>query len=147
MPFTIWQSILHKLMYQLHKATYRSIEREIKHVSFDLVDFWCLQNRTFFLDHVVLYTIMKNHLYINPPKLTNHRRDTTTMQAESPVAQFAGMNLNQADDELPEYVSSVGSSVSQQNKKTMEVDAGMVDNAVSMLHNLHETVLTYYIFS
>jgi hypothetical protein len=69
------------------------------------------------------------------------------MQAESPVAQFAGMNLNQADDELPEYVSSVGSSVSQQNKKTMEVDAGMVDNAVSMLHNLHETVLTYYIFS
>ena len=72
------------------------------------------------------------------------------MQAESPVAQFAGMNLNQADDELPEYVSSVGSvgsSVSQQNKKTMEVDAGMVDNAVSMLQNLHETVLTYYIFS
>ena len=69
------------------------------------------------------------------------------MQAESPVAQFAGMNLNQADDELPEYVSSVGSFVSQQNKKTMEVDAGMVDNAVSMLQNLHETVLTYYIFS
>ena len=69
------------------------------------------------------------------------------MQAESPVAQFAGMNLNQADDELPEYVSSVGSSVSQQNKKTMEVDAGMVDNAVAMIENLHETVLTYYIFS
>lgn len=69
------------------------------------------------------------------------------MQAESPSAQLASLTLYQADEELPEYVSSVGSSVSQQAKKTMEVDAGMVDNAVAMMQNLHETVLTYYIFS
>ena len=69
------------------------------------------------------------------------------MQAESPAAQLASLTLYQADEEFPEYVSSVGSSVSQQDKKTMEVDAGMVDNAVAMMQNLHETVLTYYIFS
>ncbi len=69
------------------------------------------------------------------------------MQAESPSAQLASLTLYQADEEVPEYVSSVGSSVSQQAKKTMEVDAGMVDNAVAMMQNLHEMVLTYYIFS
>jgi hypothetical protein len=69
------------------------------------------------------------------------------MQAESPSAQLASLTLYQADEEVPEYVSSVGSSVSQQAKKTMEVDTGMVDNAVAMMQNLHETVLTCYIFS
>ena len=76
------------------------------------------------------------------------------MQADSPTAQFAGLNLNQADEELPEFVatpgddaSAIGSSVSQQNKNTIQVDAEMVDNAVAMIQNLAQQVLTYYIFS
>ena len=75
------------------------------------------------------------------------------MQVDSPTAQFAGLNLKQEDDELPEYVSSgddasaVGSSVSQQDKNTIQVNAEMMDNAVAMIQNLAQQVLTYYIFS
>ena len=69
------------------------------------------------------------------------------MESESPSDQLAGMTLYQADEELPEYVSSVGSSVSQQNKTTVEVNAEMVDNAVAMIQNLAQQVLTYYTFS
>ena len=75
------------------------------------------------------------------------------MQAESPAAQFAGLSLNQEEDELPEYISSgddasaVGSSVTQQNKNTIQVNAEMVDNAVAMIQNLAQQVLTYCIFS
>jgi hypothetical protein len=68
------------------------------------------------------------------------------MQAESPSAQLASLTLYQADDELPEYVSSVGSSVSQQDKNTIQVNAEMVNNAVTMIQNLSQQVLTYYLF-
>jgi hypothetical protein len=69
------------------------------------------------------------------------------MQAESPSAQLASLTLYQADEELPEYVSSVGSSVSQQDKNTIQVNAEMVNNAVAMIQNLTQQVLTYYIFT
>jgi hypothetical protein len=68
------------------------------------------------------------------------------MQAESPSAQLASLTLYQADEELPEYVSSVGSSVSQQDKNTIQVNAEMVNNAVTMIQNLSQQVLTYYLF-
>ncbi len=69
------------------------------------------------------------------------------MQAESPSAQLASLTLYQADEELPEYVSSVGSSVSQQDKNTIQVNADMVNNAVVMIQNLSQQVLTYYLVS
>ena len=69
------------------------------------------------------------------------------MQAESPSAQLASLTLYQADEELPEYVSSVGSSVSQQDKNTIQVNAVMVNNAVAMIQNLSQQVLTYYLVS
>ena len=68
------------------------------------------------------------------------------MQAESPSAQLASLTLYQADEELPEYVSSVGSSVSQQDKNTIQVNAEMVNNAVAMIQNLSQQVLKYYLF-
>jgi hypothetical protein len=69
------------------------------------------------------------------------------MQAENPSAQLASLTLYQADEELPEYVSSVGSSVSQQDKNTIQVNAEMVNNAVAMIQNLSQQVLTYYLVS
>ena len=69
------------------------------------------------------------------------------MEAESPSAQLASLTLYQADEELPEYVSSVGSSVSQQDKNTIQVNAEMVNNAVAMIQNLSQQVLTYYLVS
>ena len=105
-----------------------------------------LQYRTFYHDHVVLYTIMKCHLYKNV-KGYSLPEQPLAMESESPSDQLAGMTLYQADEELPEYVSSVGSSVSQQNKTTVEVNAEMVDNAVAMIQNLAQQVLTYYTFS
>ena len=71
------------------------------------------------------------------------------MESESPSDQLASLTLYQADEELPEYVSSgddasaVGSSVSQQDK----VNAEMVNNAVAMIQNLSQQVLTHYLFS
>jgi hypothetical protein len=79
------------------------------------------------------------------------------MQAESPVAQFASMSINQADEELVEFVATpgdneddisvIGSSVSQDKRTTMEVDAAMINNAVALINNLSEQVLIYYCFS
>jgi hypothetical protein len=71
---------------------------------------------------------------------------------ESPSDQLAGLNLNQADEELPDYVSgdesddfsAVGSSVSQQQQTTVEVNAAMVNDAVAMINTLPEQVLTFY---
>ena len=69
------------------------------------------------------------------------------MESESPSDQLASLTLYQADEELPEYVSSVGSSVSQQKKNTIEVSAEMADHAMAMIQDLAQQVLTYYIFS
>ena len=75
------------------------------------------------------------------------------MQAESPSDQLASLTLYQADEELPEYVSSgddasvVGSSVSQQDKNTIQVNAEMVNNAVAMIQSLSQQVLTCYLVS
>jgi hypothetical protein len=71
-------------------------------------------------------------------------------QAESPSDQFAGMNLNQADAPIEEYMSetssavSVGSSVSQQGQTTVQVNAAMVTNAVEMINSLRDEVLKFY---
>ena len=82
------------------------------------------------------------------------------MQAESPLAQFASMSINQADEEPVEFVATpgddvmsvtgssvIGSSVSQDKRSTMEVDAAMINNAVSMINSLSQQVLIYYSFS
>ncbi len=82
------------------------------------------------------------------------------MQAESPLAQFASMSINQADEEPVEFVATpgddvmsvtgssvIGSSVSQDKRSTMEVDAAMINNAVTLINNLSEQVLIYYCFS
>lgn len=74
---------------------------------------------------------------------------------DSPSEQFAGMNLNQdVDDGLPQYessgdeaVSMVGSSVSQTQQTTCQVDAAMVADAVKMITDLSQEVLTYYLLS
>jgi hypothetical protein len=60
-----------------------------------------------------------------------------------------GLSLYQADEELPEYVSSgddasaVGSSVSQTMQTTVQVNAAMVENAMTMITNLQQQVTLY----
>jgi hypothetical protein len=77
-------------------------------------------------------------------------------QTESPSDQLAGLNLNQADEDLPDFVATpgdddvvsvIGSSVSQNQKTTMEVDAAMINNAVAMINNMSQEVFLYYCFS
>ena len=67
----------------------------------------------------------------------------------SPSDQLAAMTLNQDDDGLPQYessgdeaVSMVGSSVSQTQQTTVQVDAAMVNNAITMINDLRDQVLT-----
>jgi hypothetical protein len=57
-----------------------------------------------------------------------------------------GLSLYQADEVLPEYVSSgddastIGSSVSQTMQTTDQMQAAMVENAMAMITNLQEQV-------
>lgn len=73
-------------------------------------------------------------------------------EPEVPSDQLAGLNLYQGDDELPDYVSSgddasaVGSSVSQTQQTTIQVNASMVNDAVSMINSLREQVLVLMIY-
>ena len=65
----------------------------------------------------------------------------------TPTDELGGLSLYQADTELPDYVSSVGSSVSQTKKTTVEVNAEMASNAIDKLNRLEEEVFiifTYY---
>jgi hypothetical protein len=73
---------------------------------------------------------------------------------DSPSDPLASMNLNEDDGGLPQYVSSdedaismVGSSVSQTNQLTMQIDAAMVTDAVKMINELQQEVLTYCLLS
>ena len=66
----------------------------------------------------------------------------------SPSDQFAALNINQDEEGLPKYessgdeaVSMVGSSVSQTEQTTVQVDAAMVNNAITMINDLRERVL------
>ena len=75
--------------------------------------------------------------------------DNASPSTESLVSGLAQTNLDEKDEELPEYVSSgdvspVGSSVSQSNKQTMEIDASMIANAVNMITKLQDEVLFHY---
>jgi hypothetical protein len=90
--------------------------------------------------------------------MKGHTEQALTMQeqADSPSDQLAGLSLNQANEGLPDFVATpgdddavsfVGSSVSQNQKTTMEVDAAMINNAVAMINNLSQQVLIYYSFS
>jgi len=62
----------------------------------------------------------------------------------TPTDELGGLSLYQADQDLPDYVSSVGSSVSQSKKTTVEVDAEMVNNAMLMITNLQQQVFAFF---
>ena len=62
----------------------------------------------------------------------------------TPTDELGGLSLYQADHDLPDYVSSVGSSVSQSKKTTVEVDAEMVNNAMLMITNLQQQVFALF---
>ena len=53
---------------------------------------------------------------------------------------MGALSLDDKDEDLPDYVSSVGSSVSQSKKTTIEMDAEMVNNAMTMITNLQQQV-------
>ena len=65
----------------------------------------------------------------------------------TPTDELGGLSLYQADHDLPDYVSSVGSSVYQSKKTTVEVDAEMVNNAMLMITNLQQQVLSFLLIS
>ena len=60
-----------------------------------------------------------------------------------------GLSLYQADEVLPEYVSSgddasaVGSSVSQTKQTTVEVSAAMFENAIAIVTDLKQQVTLF----
>ena len=58
----------------------------------------------------------------------------------SEVVGMGALSLDDKDEDLPDYVSSVGSSVSQSKKTTIEMDAEMVNNAMTMITNLQQQV-------
>ena len=73
---------------------------------------------------------------------------------DSPSDQLASMTINEDDGGLPQYVSSdedaismVGSSVSQTKQTTIQVDAAMVTDAVKMITELRQEVLTHYLLT
>ena len=59
------------------------------------------------------------------------------------VAGIEQTGLYDPDAELPEYISSVGSSVSHTKKNTMRVDAEMLGNAMAMITSLNQKVVKY----
>ena len=66
-------------------------------------------------------------------------------EAESSTEALGGLSLYTEDTTIPDYVSSasvstVGSSVSQSKKNTIEVNADMFNNAMTMLLNLQTQV-------
>ena len=61
-------------------------------------------------------------------------------QVETPTETMGGLSLYSADVDIPEYVSSVGSSVSQSKENTVTVNASMFQNAVNKLLQLEEKV-------
>jgi hypothetical protein len=70
------------------------------------------------------------------------------MSEEIPSETLAGLTLHTNDDNIPECVSSdgssmVGSSVSQSMQKTVEVDAAMLNNAMSIIINLQNQVILF----
>ena len=70
------------------------------------------------------------------------------MSEEIPSETLAGLTLHTNDGPIPECVSSdggsmVGSSVSQSTKKTVEVDATILNNALSIITNLQNQVILF----
>ena len=61
----------------------------------------------------------------------------------TPTDELGGLSLYQADSVLPDYVSDVGSSVSQTKKTTVEVDAAMFHDAVTMVTEMRLEVRLY----
>ena len=66
------------------------------------------------------------------------------------LTNLAGnLSLYQADQDLPDYVSSgddasaIGSSVSQTMQTTDQVNAAMVENAMAMITTLQQQVSTH----
>jgi hypothetical protein len=57
------------------------------------------------------------------------------------VDGMAKATIYETDYDLPDYVSSKGSSVSQTQMTTVEVDAAMITNALEIITNLQHQVL------
>ena len=77
--------------------------------------------------------------------LKGHQIHEMSDVEESSTEALGGLSLYTEDTPLPDYVSSasvstVGSSVSQSKKNTIEVNADMFNNAMTMLLNLQKQV-------
>ena len=68
-------------------------------------------------------------------------------QVETPTGTMGGLSLYSADVDIPEYASSVGSSVSQCKENTVQVNAAMFNNAMTMLLNLQTQVYFFDLHS
>ncbi len=64
-------------------------------------------------------------------------------EVDSSAAAIGGLTLYSGDTDIPDCASSVGSSVSQSKENTVQVNAAMFNNAMTMLLNLQTQV---YIF-
>ena len=65
-------------------------------------------------------------------------------EADSSAAAMGGLTLYSGDTDIPDYASSVGSSVSQSKENTVQVNAAMFNNAMTMLLNLQTQVYFYF---
>jgi hypothetical protein len=78
-----------------------------------------------------------------------HKMSNVPDVVESSVDAMGGLTLYSGDTTIPDYVSSasvstVGSSVSQSKKNTIEVNAEMFNNAMAMLLNLQTQVFLIF---
>ncbi len=74
------------------------------------------------------------------PLAERSSKSTMSDNVESPTVAMGGLSMYSPDVDIPEYVSSVGSSVSQGKEGIVAVNAAMFENAMNVIMNLQSQV-------